>query len=494
MAPKQQKHTQYSLAIGLLLLAFALLSPAGSIAETSDVSASVEAADSSIARGRYLAIAADCAACHTNGREGTPFAGGYPVLSPFGPIYSTNITPSLSHGIGTYSRAEFARALREGVRKDGANLYPAMPYTSYGRLSDQDISDLYDYLMQTVAPVERSAPETHLPFPFSMRAALGPWKTLNLNAEPVSQTGTPEDESLERGRYLVDGLAHCAECHSPRTLTLGTDPSRYLRGGAVGPWYAPDITNSSQGIGGWSDDDLEAYLKTGIAPQDRAAGPMAEAIEHSFQHLTHTDITSIVNYLRSVPTSAQSEAADAENKTGAKPVPAAFELDLVNGRRDQTEIAGITDGALLYDAVCASCHQTDGGGTPDGYYPPLVGIGTVTSPNPTNLVATILYGVDRETQGREILMPGFGTHSPVQRLSDQQVAAISTYVVARFGLGQTRVTDAQVGQVRSGGARPLIARLAAPSILYGATALFLMIAIALVAVVLRRLRLRSRNI
>ncbi|WP_207796551.1 cytochrome c [Sphingomonas oleivorans] len=425
--------------------------------------AAVSTKDDLVSRGQYLSVAADCAACHTDPAGGQPFAGGYAIQSPMGKIFSTNITPSKQFGIGNYSRDEFAKAVREGVRADGGHLYPAMPYASYSMLTDADIDALYAYFMKAVKPVEKASPETKLPFPFNVRASMIGWNALFLGKDRFT-ADKAKDDQWNRGKYLVEGLAHCAECHTPRNALMAPNQSAAFAGGQVGSWYAPNITSDKlSGIGGWTDEELFSYLKTGKAgDKSRAAGPMAEAVEHSFQHLSDDDIKAMVAYLRTVPAirdAGQTEANFVHGTAGTDV------LKLRGVRKLTHEITDMSDGAQLYIAACASCHQPDGLGTKDKFYPALVNNTTTGQPNPTDLIAAILFGVKREVGGRETLMPGFGADSLVQRLSDEQVAAIANHVLQQFGNKQAKVTPADVATVRAGGPTPLIAWLANPFVL-----------------------------
>lgn len=236
-----------------------------------------------ITRGEYLAKAADCGACHTT-PGGKPFAGGLAITSPVGTIYSTNITPSARFGIGRYSEEQFARALRRGIRSDGANLYPAMPYTSYSIFTDDDVHAIYIYFTQGVPSVDTPAPRTALPFPMNIRASMVGWNLLFLNTQPLpSDPG--QSAMWNRGRYLVQGAAHCSACHTPRGFLMQEKTAQEFAGGQVGPWYAPNITSDvNSGIGSWSQDELVQYLSTGDARgKAQAAGSMGEAVEHSFR-------------------------------------------------------------------------------------------------------------------------------------------------------------------------------------------------------------------
>jgi len=410
-------------------------------------------ADDTLERGRYLSVAADCVACHTNPKQGKPYAGGYAIASPLGEIWASNITPSKSHGIGTYSEADFAKAVREGVRKDGAHLYPAMPYTSYAKLTDEDVHALYVYFMQGVAPVDEEAHTTELPFPFSVRSSMAVWNLLFLDTTPF-KPDPAKSAQWNRGAYLVEGLAHCSSCHSPRGLMMQEVGGKAFAGGSLGDWYAPNITSHPiSGIGGWTDDELAQYLKTGrVAGKGQAGGGMAEAVSNSLSKLRDEDISAIVTYLRTVPAVADKDATRAAfawgDATAAPGEPAIRGTD-----------APIASGAVLYSGLCASCHGSRGEGGKDGYYPSLVHNSTVGMVQPQNLVATIIGGIDRDVDGEHVLMPHFSEGSYVQALSDADVAAVATYVRTTFGPGD-QVTEAQVALIREGGEKPLLAKIA----------------------------------
>ena len=410
-------------------------------------------ADDAVERGRYLSVAADCVACHTSPKQGKPYAGGYAIASPLGEIWASNITPSTSHGIGNYTEADFAKAVREGVRKDGARLYPAMPYTSYAKLTDEDIHALYVYFMQAVAPVDEEARTTELPFPFSVRSSMAVWNLLFLDKTPF-KPDPAQSAQWNRGAYLVEGLAHCSSCHSPRGLMMQEMGGKAFAGGSLGDWYAPNITSHPiSGIGGWTDDELGQYLKTGRAEgKGQAGGGMAEAVTNSLSKLRDEDISAIVTYLRTVPAVADKDATRAAFAWGdaatAPGEPAIRGTD-----------APIASGAVLYSGLCASCHGSRGEGSNDGYYPSLVHNSTVGMVRPQNLVATIIGGIDREVDGEHVLMPHFSEGSYVQALSDADIAAVATYVRTTFGPGD-QVTEAQVALIRDGGEKPLLAKMA----------------------------------
>lgn len=293
-----------------------------------------------IARGKYLATAADCAACHRgSAQQDAPYVGGYAIASPMGDIIASNITPAKGTGIGDYSEPEFRRALTQGIRRDGQPLYPAMPYTAYQGLSDDDLRALYRYFMAGVAPVDRAVPETQLRFPFSWRYAIHGWNWLFLKKTPVDA-----DEKKTRGRYLVDVLGHCSACHSPRNGMMAERDDRYLAGGEAGGWIAPNITSDPvSGIGGWSREELVQYLRTGRNDKAQAAGGMAEAVEHSLRFLSDDDLDAIADWLKQTPpiVTVQGTKAAYHYQGGGQGDPA---------------------GQVLYAAACASCHRLGGEG------------------------------------------------------------------------------------------------------------------------------------
>ena len=408
--------------------------------------------DDLIAKGKYLAIAADCGACHTAPEQGKPMAGGYAIQSPLGNIIASNITPSKIAGIGDWSEEDFARAVREGINKDGQHLYPAMPYTSYAKISDEDIHALYAYFMHGVAPVDQQVAETELPFPFNIRSAMAGWNMLFAD----NQRFTPRADvsaQINRGDYLVNALEHCDTCHTPRNALMGQDNSKALSGGSLGSWYAPNITpDKLSGIGNWSEQDLAQYLKTGhVAGKAQAAGPMAEAVEHSLQYLSDEDINAMVAYLRQIP-AVNTGNGPARESMGK---PAVDEMTQ-RGLGDKADA-----GWQVFSSSCANCHQTGGQGTEQ--YPSLFHNTTTGADRADNLIATILYGVHRTVNGEGIAMPAFGPDADwTEQLNDQQIADVSNYVLKTYGNAELSVTPEQVKLIREGGEKPLIAKLTGP--------------------------------
>ena len=447
-------------------LAAALAFPA--LALSTLAGPALAADEATIARGRYVATASDCIACHT-APGGAPMAGGLPLATPIGAVMSTNITPSKQNGIGNYTLEQFDAAVRKGVRADGTHLYPAMPYTSYVLLSDEDVAALYAYFMEGVEPVESRPPATQLPFPFNIRLSMAAWNLLFLDKGPF-EPDPARDAQWNRGAYLARGAAHCGTCHTPRNLFMAEDGSRELAGADIAPWHAPNITSdANSGIGGWSVEELVAYMRDGSTAKSQAAGPMAEAIDHSLRHLTEEDLTAIAVYLKTVP--PVRDAADSQ------PVFAwgepSDELAGIRGGgwpQDRDEMSG----AQLYDAYCATCHQAQGQGSHG--LPSLVHNTALGRENTDNLVMVMLAGLHRQP---DILMPGFA-----HELSDTQVATLGNYLIAHFGNPAASVTAGQVAALRAGGAASDGLILAARAGLAAGA----LVALLLIAFLLRRRR------
>lgn len=376
-----------------------------------------------VERGRYLAVAGDCAACHTaHGKA--PFSGGLAIASPLGAIYSTNITPSRSHGIGAYTLEQFSRAVRAGVRADGSHLYPAMPYTAYAKVSDADTAALYAYFMRGVQAVDTAPPPTRLPFPFNVRLSMGLWNWLYLDSRPFVADPARSAE-WNRGAYLAQGLAHCTTCHTPRNFLMAEKPALYLQGASLGTWYAPDIT---PGKPGWDHAAMASYLRTGHAANGATAGgPMREAIDLSFSKMAPADLAAIATYLQELPAPSMPAAPAAVSKVVTS---------------DVTEMAGgLADGERLYRNNCASCHQVDGDGLRG--LPALRNHPMLRHQSADNVGMAILDGVWPEHgQG----MPGFR-----EELDDREVAAIGNYVMTAFGGSAVGITQQRVAVLRAGG-------------------------------------------
>ena len=382
-----------------------------------------------IERGRYLAVAADCAICHTV-KGGKPFAGGYAFNLPFGTIYSPNITADRETGIGEWNEADFLRAIHQGIDREGEHLYPAFPYDSYTYLTDHDALAIKAYLF-SLPPVRNAVPANTLSFPFNQRWLMAAWSFL-YNPDRRFEPNADRSPEWNRGAYLVEALAHCGDCHTPRNLAQGLDNNRKFSGALVTGWRAFNISGDrATGIGAWSDEDLEQYLSTGFAHgHGTAAGPMGEAIEASLNHFTKSDVRAIVAYLRSVPPVATAGFPARHNE----PAPAAPKLG----------VAADVDphGKRIFEGACAACHDWTGAGTLTPYAA-LTGAGAINDPSAVNVVQAVLNGMQRPILGTTVVMPAFG-----EAFSDAEVAAVANYVTARFGAGPSRVTSQQVADLR----------------------------------------------
>jgi len=414
--------------------------------------------DAEIKHGEYLAIASDCEACHT-APGGKPLAGGLPIASPLGTIYSTNITSSQQYGIGHYSLKQFAQALRRGIRAGGAHLYPAMPYESYALLTDEDVKALYVYFTKAVQAVdEPPAKTTSLPFPYNLRLSMTFWNALFLDAKPFTPDSSRSAE-WNRGKYLVDGPAHCGECHTPRGLLMQQERSRQFAGAVLGSWYAPNITpDGNAGIGAMGADELFRYLKFGkAAGKAQAGGEMGLAVQLSLSKLSDDDLRAIVAYVRSVPT-----VGDAETKAKfaqGKPFTEVAKFRGVGAVSSDEALPG--GAAQLFAANCASCHGIGAGGSRDSYFPSLFHNSALATGAGRNLVATILFGIDRSTADGLAFMPAFGGKATdIAAFTNEQVAELANYLLQHYGNAAYSVTPQTVEEVRSGQVpKPLLATL-----------------------------------
>ncbi|WDS35255.1 cytochrome c [Pseudoxanthomonas sp.] len=395
-----------------------------------------------IEQGRYLAAAGDCTACHT-AAGGQPFAGGLPIASPIGTIYSTNITPDADTGIGQYSLDDFDRAVRHGITPAGGTLYPAMPYPSYARMTDADVRALYAYFKHGVPAVKAQNRGTDIPWPLSMRWPLAIWrKTFAPDPHATGFDATAyTDPQIARGAYLVQGLGHCGSCHTPRAQTLqelalsehGDKGTAYLSGGQViDGWVAVNLRgNAADGLGDWSQQDIVDTLKTARNPHAAVVGnAMADVVEHSTQHLSDADLKAMAAYLKTLPASTGDASA--------------FKADPATATALQS---GINDsrGAELYVDNCAACHRTDAEGYPHAF-PRVAGNPSVLAPDPTTLVRLILAGSalpSTQAAPSNLGMPGFAW-----RLSDEEVAKLGTFVRNSWGNKAPEVSVAQVKAVR----------------------------------------------
>jgi mono/diheme cytochrome c family protein len=371
-------------------------------------------------KGRYLATAADCVACHTIQNGGKAFAGGRAIETPFGNITSPNITPDAETGIGSWTDEQFDHAVRNGVRPDGTRLYPAMPFTSYTKMSHADVVAIRAYL-NTVEPVRHPVVANTLPFPFNIRTSMRVWDALYFSpGEFKPDPQKPAD--WNRGAFLAEGPGHCTACHTPKSFLGGDKSGEHLRGSYLQGWFAPDITNDERvGLGQWSSDDIVAYLKTGHNRITAATGPMAEEIEHSTSKLKDEDLAAMAAYLKSLPGSPDS--------------PAPLKAD------DPVMVAG----QAIYRDQCAACHQIDGKGVPR-LFPSLAESSGVRSRDATTLIRIVLRGARSVATKQEPTAPGMPSFG--RQLNDEQIAAVVSYVRNAWGRPAAAVTPGNVSKMR----------------------------------------------
>jgi mono/diheme cytochrome c family protein len=395
-----------------ILLAAALLLPLAA-----------QAADKQlIERGKYLARAADCVACHSV-EGGAEYAGGLPLESPFGTIYGTNITPDKQYGIGEYSADDFYRAVAEGERRDGSKLYPAMPYTSYHLLKREDSDAIYAYLM-SLEPIAKPSPQTSLSFPFNVRFGLGFWNMLYKNrVQMLPAEG--KSETWQRGQYLVEALGHCGECHTPRNALGALQQDQRLQGGVLLGYEAPSLLAEDLAERGWSTDDLATFLKHGISAQGSMFNEMYPVLHHSTQYLPLDDHKAMATYLLG-------DQPPAPRKVSA----VAFEqLD-----------ASAQQGRQHYLNLCAGCHGVAGEGVPHVAVA-MDGNTTLRLNEARNLLRVIDDGIkEQQFTGFERMqpMPGFS-----DKLDDGQMRDLLHYLRQTWGGQAAELSPQQVSQLRS---------------------------------------------
>jgi mono/diheme cytochrome c family protein len=381
-----------------------------------------------VKRGEYLARAADCRACHTVSRDRL-YAGGLPLLLPFGTLYSTNITPDKETGIGNYSDQEFLNAVQRGIRPDGTRLYPAMPFPSYTRMTDADALAIKAYLFSLPAVRAQNLPST-FGFPYNQRWLMGLWSAFfneNSRFRPVPS----QSAEWNRGAYLAEALAHCGECHTPRNLALALDNRNKFAGALTAGWYAFNISSDNgSGIGAWSDDDVRNYLSTGhAAGRGTAAGPMGEAVDQSFKDIASSDIRALVTYVRSVPAIASPD------------LPAKLAPPAPNSPKEGNTTAEAV-GKRVFEGACVHCHDWSGVSQLSPFAT-IAGTRGVNDRTATNVVQIMISGTTRHTPDGVISMPAFGS-----AYSDTEIAAVANYVTARFGAERSKLTDKDVAELR----------------------------------------------
>jgi mono/diheme cytochrome c family protein len=372
-----------------------------------------------IAHGKALVEAGDCASCHT-ADPAKPFAGGKRIDTPFGGIYSANLTPDLNTGIGRWTDEDFRRAMRLGVRPDGAAEYPAFPYPHFTKVTRDDIFAIRAYL-QTLGPVNNEPPPNELSWPLTYRPLMRLWNYAFFRPG-IFEPDQSKSVEWNRGGYLVEGLAHCGACHTPKNFFGAEKRGERFAGSPVGGWFAPRLDGAGRsGLKSWSVDDIAEYLQSGRNAKSHAGGPMAEVVLNSTSRMSDADVRAIATYLKGLPPGAPEQAASA-------PAPA------------QT-----ASGEKLYKAACIACHEADGMGAPR-IYPPLPGNTNLQSSDPASALRIILDGAETITTPRapnKGSMPAYA-----KKMSDQEIADVTTYIRNAWGNAAPAVTPEEVAKSR----------------------------------------------
>jgi mono/diheme cytochrome c family protein len=380
------------------------------------------AASAELARGEYLVRAGDCEYCHTE-PNGKPFAGGRAIATPFGVIYSINITPDRDTGIGEWREQDFYKAMHTGISRDGSHLYPAFPYPWFTKVTRADVDAIKAYL-DTVTPVVQNDKKNPLPWFLRWREELLGWNLLFFD-EGEYKSDTAQSAQWNRGAYLVQGLAHCGACHTPDNWLGGTKHSEAFEGGEAGlHWAAPGLGgNLRDGVGGWSAAEIVEYLKTGANAKSASAGPMSEVVINSTQFLSDADLNAIAFYLKNRPNAAHKTPPETHN----------------------LGVAALERGQALYLDNCTACHNPDGRGVPD-VFPPLTGSAAIQADNPGTVIHVILAGARMAappSRPTGLAMPGFGW-----KLNDQEIADVVNYARHAWGNRAPLVDVETVAAVR----------------------------------------------
>ena len=377
-----------------------------------------------VKRGEYLARAGNCVACHTT-RGGALYAGGLAMSTPFGTVYSSNITSDTKTGIGSWTPSHFWRAMHNGRSKDGRLLYPAFPYPSYTQITREDSDAIFAYLLRVPA-VEQLRPAHALRFPYNSQLALAVWRALFFDPGAF-QPEPGRSSEWNRGAYLVRGLGHCVACHSRRNIFGAITESMELSGGVIPMtgWYAPSLLSPEEaGVSDWDPEHVVELLATGVSPRGSAMGPMAEVVFRSTQYLTREDLRAMAAFLKTLP-ATQSQAAQSQARGAVLP-------SLAAGRK-------------IYERECADCHGEEGKGA-SGAYPALAGNRAVTMNVPANVIRVVLSGGYPPATGGNPRPHGMPPFAHV--LNDGEIAAVVSYVRAAWGNDASAVTQLQVSRYR----------------------------------------------
>jgi mono/diheme cytochrome c family protein len=382
------------------------------------VARAAEPSAETIARGKALVNAGDCASCHT-ADPAKPFAGGVRIDTPFGAITTPNITPDRDTGIGAWSDQDFYRALRYGVAPDGSRYYPAFPYPYFSKITRDDILAIRAYLA-TLAPFTNKTPPPELRFPLNFRVVMRLWNWLFFRPgilDPDQQKGT----DWNRGRYLVEGLGHCGACHTPKNIFGADKDDHFLAGGKVDGWFAPRLDGAARsGLKSWSVDDIVEYLQSGRNGRSHADGPMAEVILNSTSKMSDGDVKAIAVYLKSLPAGPPGAVVTTPDE------------------------AALKAGQAIYVHNCIACHEADGSSAPR-IYPPLNGNALLQSDDPSSTLRIILDGAQTLTTPRA---PNPGSMPGYANLSDQEIADVTNYIRHSFGNAAPLVTADEVAKAR----------------------------------------------
>jgi len=372
-----------------------------------------------IARGKALAEAADCAGCHT-ADPAKPFAGGKRIETPFGGVYSPNLTPDRETGLGAWSDDEFVRALRYGIRRDGSRYYPAFPYPNFTRMIRDDLLAIRAWLA-TLTPQSNTRPPPDLYWPLNYRVVMRLWNFLFFRPG-IFEPNQQKSAEWNRGGYLVTGAAHCGACHTPKNIFGADRRGRAFGGGRVQGWFAPRLDNAERsGLKSWSVEDIAEYLQSGRNGKSHADGPMADVVVASTSKMDDADIRAIAVYLKDLPAGAPEPAVTAPPETT------------------------MTAGAAVYAHACVACHEADGSGAPR-IYPPLPGNPNLQATDPSSTLRIILDGAQTVTTPRA---PNAGSMPAyAKQLSDQEVADVVNYIRNSWGNAAPLVTPAQVAKAR----------------------------------------------
>lgn len=368
-------------------------------------------------KGAALAGIGNCAACHTV-KGGASYAGGSPLVTPFGSIYSTNITPDPDTGIGRWSQEAFKRAMHEGVRRDGAHLFPTFPYTHFSIVNDEDLTALYAYFMTRPA-INAPPKQNTLPFPLNVRALQGGWKLLYFD-KATQQTNASKSVDWNRGRYLAEGLAHCAACHTPRNKLGAEIKDSPYAGAKINGWFAPALTAANTAPLPWTESEIFAFLRSGATDlHGGAVGPMAEVVHDGLALAPDADIHALAAYFADM-----NGTAGATGAAGAAGAAQGTDAALSKIMAKSAQVAGIYNdhGAVLYVGACASCHSNSDG-KPIRARPELGLSGALSAPDPNNLLQLILHGIGKQERMPGMIMPGFASS-----LSDADIAQLAAYL------------------------------------------------------------------